>query len=188
MIIRTLPLSDRLEVFAHWVQERAIKNDTFKVPRFVIGPSAYNFMLWHLCSVYDSTGVVQKELEAFIEICKPWDKAVAKECLVCVAGPGQNGVDFKYNHFLNNAVRTHLVLTGAGSLTHRTAKVDYAAGDVFVVDYDLLGSEMRSTGLKTHSTHVVVMWTPADSGPVWEDYANANEISVTSKLKSQEKR
>ena len=188
MNIKRLPLSENLLAFAAWVQERASANDTFKVPRFVVGPSAYNFMLWHLCGVYDATGAVRKELEAFIDVCCPTQGLVAKECLVCVAGPGQNGRPFQYNHFLPDAVRTHLVLTGAGTLQHRTAKIDYTAGDVFQVESELLGSEMSSSGLKRYSTHVVVMWTDAGAGPIWEAYAQANAISVEAQLKSQEKR
>lgn len=188
MNIKRLSLSASLLAFAAWVQKRAAANDTFKVPRFVVGPSAYNFMLWHLCGVYDSTGAVRKELEALIDACCPAQDLVAKECLVCVAGPGQNDKPFQYNHFLSNAVRTHLVLTGAGILQHRIAKIDYTAGDVFQVEPALFGSEMSSSGLKHYSTHVVVMWTDAGAGPVWEAYAHANAISVEARLKSQEKR
>lgn len=185
---KKLPLSKTLIAFAGWVQERAAANDTFKVPRFVVGPSAYNFMLWHLCGVYDPTGVLRKELEAVIDECKPAPELVAKECLICVAGPGQNNKRFQYNHFLPNPIRTHFVLTGAGKLTHDLGQIDYVGGDVFQVAPELIGTEMLSSDLKHYSTHVIVLWTPPNVGPVWEPYAAANAISVSQRLKTQEKR
>ena len=185
---KTLPLSKTLIGFAVWVQERASANDTFKVPRFVVGPSAYNFMLWHLSGVYDHTGALRKELEAVIEQCKPSPELVAKECLICVPGPGQNDRSFLYNHFIPNAVRTHFVLTGSGSLQHKDGSINYTAGDVFQVDPSLYESEMRSSDLKHYSTHIIVMWAPPGIGPIWEPYAAANAISVQARLKAQEKR
>lgn len=169
--MKQLPVNGSLLKFALYVQERARANDTFKAPRFVVGPSAYNFMLWHLCEAYDPTGGVRRALEAAIEDCKPFPDAIAKECLVVVAGPGQNNRPFRYNHFLTTATRTHLVLTGSGTLTTQTADIKYREGDVFTILPAEMDTDMCSSDLSQYSTHVVVMWTESTVGPVWEAYS-----------------
>lgn len=168
--MKQLPISGSLLQFALYVQERARANDTFKVPRFVVGPSAYNFMLWHLSEAYDATGSMRRTLEAFIEDCKPFPEAVAKECLIVVAGPGQNNRPFQYNHFLTTATRTHLVLTGKGTLVTQKQTIKYQEGDVFTVEADEMDTSMQSADLSQYSTHIVVMWTEPNTGPIWEAY------------------
>jgi hypothetical protein len=168
--MRILPISPGLELFAKWVQQRALANDTFKVPRFVVGPSAYNFMLWHLCETYCTQGVLRRELEDFIEVCRPAPGLVPRECLVVMAGPGQNNREFVSKHFLD-AVRTHLVLMGSGRLATPKQVIDYEPGAVFAID----PAEVNQTSsrLEAHSVHVVVFWTTPDAGPVWSQYAKA---------------
>lgn len=169
--MKNLPVSSKLLGFAQYVQERARANDTFKVPRFVMGPSAYNFMLWHLCEAYDSSGDTRRELEAFISACSPAEGLVAKECLIVVAGPGQNNKPFEYSHFLNTALRTNLVLNGKGVLTTLQQTIRYQQGDVFAIASDELKTSMCSSEIESYTTHVVVFWTKAGEGPIWEAYA-----------------
>lgn len=169
--MKNLPVSNKLVGFAQYVQERARANDTFKVPRFVMGPSAYNFMLWHLCEAYDASGDMRRELEAFIAACSPAEDMIAKECLVVVAGPGQNNKSFEYSHFLSTAIRTNLVLNGAGVLTTKQQTITYSQGDVFNIAPDELKTSMCSSEIESYTTHVVIFWTKADEGPIWEAYA-----------------
>lgn len=149
-----------LEQYLDWLIERSIANDTYKLPRYLLGGgnSTYTYNLWRSASIFDSTNELTRLLEAQVMSMMPGPEFKLKEALVTVAFLTVNTTFTPVSPLLDRTVTRGLVLRGTGAFVGDSC-LPFVPGDIY--DYPAPAGKPTSIRLYERNIHILSAWHPS---------------------------